>query len=203
MHTPLIKRSTSRILVSLILCFAFLVSSSGVAHATTYYGWFDYNRNRSNIYGCLVWAYIVNDIPPANVAAWRAGSGCYLDDRKNGGWLPSGFYLIRGHWDNYSGSSIFGRVWYLSDKRNSAGVLRTGLFIHSEETPWNGQYNPTAGDDPQCWEGDFDYRSLGCIKLAYPGDIDAAHWFWNFRGGTGAHSTGWPYPMPDRLHVHG
>lgn len=202
MRTRAIKRTSSRVLVSLMLALVSVMSTSAVANATTYYGWFDYSRNSSNVNGCLGWGYIVNDVPPVRAVHWRAGSGCYLDDRKNGGWLPAGFYLIRGHWNNYVGSAIYGRVWYLSDKINSAGLLRTGLFIHSEETPSNGQYNPTAGDDPQCWEGVGDYLSMGCIKLAYPGDIDAAHWNWNYRGGTTAHYTGWPYPMPDRLYVH-
>jgi DNA-binding CsgD family transcriptional regulator len=41
------------------------------------------------------------------------------------------YYSILGHWNNYSGTPIWGRVWRLSDKYNSEGVLRTALFIHS------------------------------------------------------------------------
>jgi hypothetical protein len=94
-------------------------------------------------------------------------------------------------------------VTYLSNKVSATtGATRTGLFIHTEETPSNGQYNPTSGADPQCWEGPGDYVSRGCIKLSYPYDIDAAHWYWNYRGGTTAHGSSAPYPMSYRLYVH-
>jgi hypothetical protein len=118
--------------------------------------------------------------------SFRAGSGtstneCYLSH----GWLPTGWYDIVGHFDHYNASLIKGRVWQLSDKRcmGGTGTLRTELFIHSEETPDGGQYCPTAGDDPFCWEGAFDYYSNGCIKLAhappYPSDVAYADNDWD------------------------
>ena len=152
------------------LCVAGFVAGVLPARAeAAYIGWFDYARNNSNINGTLTWKYTVNDNPPVYAVSWRAGSGSYPNDRKqtasqSGGWLPSGWYSIRGHWNNYNGSAIFGRVWYLSDKVNSFGEMRTSLFIHTEETPSNGQYNPTSGDDPQCWEGVNDYYSHGCMQ---------------------------------------
>jgi hypothetical protein len=117
---------------------------------------------------------------------FRAGSGtstdeCYLAH----GWLPGGWYDIVGHFDSYNASLIKGRVWQLSDKRcrGGTGTLRTQLFIHSEETADNGQYCPTSYDDSFCWEGDFDYYSSGCIKLAharpYPSDVGVADSDWD------------------------
>jgi hypothetical protein len=201
MSTSIVRRILPRIVCVLFMVCLAAAATPATANATTYYGWFDYSRNGSNTNGLLAWGYIVNDVPPIHATYWRAGSGLRPDDGTNG-WLPAGFYSVRGHWDNYNGSRIWGRVWYLSDKRGESGALRTALFIHTEETMYNGQYNPTAGDDPKCWEGPIDYWSNGCIKLAYPEDIDRAHWFWNYRGGTTGHGSGWPYPFVSRLYVH-
>jgi hypothetical protein len=135
---------------------------------------------------------------------WRAGSGVTTNECLVAqGWLPAGLYDVRGHFDHYQGSKIQGRVWQLSDKRcnGGSGALRTELFIHSEETADNGQYCPTPGDDPFCWEGDGDYRSIGCIKVAhmppYPSDIaqadndwdawDGRHGYFNFIAGLYVH----------------
>lgn len=201
MSVSIVRRILPRIIVALSLMGVAVVSSPASAAAASYYGWFDYARNNSNVNGLLAWGYIVDDVPPIHATYWRAGSGSFPGDGTNG-WLPAGFYSVRGHWDNYNGTQIWGRVWYLSNKYSSAGVLRTSLFIHTEETSSNGQYNPTAGDDPKCWEGDGDYYSLGCLKLAYPVDIDRAHWLWNYRGGTSVHGSGSPYPLSTRLYVH-
>jgi hypothetical protein len=117
---------------------------------------------------------------------WRAGSGVSTNECAVGyGWLPGGWYDIVGHFDYYNGSAIKGRVWQLSDKRCSGGTgnLRTELFIHSEETADEGQYCPTPYDDPFCWEGDSDYYSHGCIKLAHeppwPSDVAQADNDWD------------------------
>ena len=116
--------------------------------------------------------------------SWRAGSGFTTNECQVGaGWLPAGTYNLVGHWNHYDGSKIKGRVWQLSDKRCWNGTLRTELFIHSEETADNGQYCPTSGDDPFCWEGDSDYVSLGCIKLSraapYPSHLAQANNDWD------------------------
>jgi hypothetical protein len=123
---------------------------------------------------------------------FRAGSGVSTDECASGaGWLPAGWYDLVGHFDYYNGSAIKGRVWQLSDKRCSGGTgtLRTELFVHSEEWSDEGQYCPTIYDDPFCWEGDFDYRSAGCIKLSraapYLSDLGQAHSDWD--GWSGAH----------------
>lgn len=178
-----------------------VLSSPSVAHAAVPIGWFDYARNGSNDWGTLSWRYTWGDVPPVYGVSWRSGSGSYLDDRTYG-WLPSGWYSIRGHWNNYAGSAIFGRVWYLSDKRSvTTGAMRTQLFIHTEESSANGQYNPTAGDDPQCWEGAIDYRSLGCVKVAWGADMNSVHSHWTSLGGSTAHYT-YPYPLTSKMYVH-
>jgi hypothetical protein len=127
---------------------------------------------------------------------FRAGSGTSTDECAVGqGWLPAGWYDVVGHFDHYTGSKIQGRVWQLSDKRcyGGTGNLRTELFIHSEETSDNGQYCPTAYDDPFCWEGDYDYYSNGCIKLAhaqpYPSDIAKADNDWDAWDGRSGYVT--------------
>ena len=117
---------------------------------------------------------------------WRAGSG--MPGHTDGcevskGWLPTGDYDLWAHYDNFNGD-IAGRVFHVQDKLCWNGTPRTALFIHTEETSSNGQYCPTSGDDPYCWESvDWDYRSEGCIKIAYPANgfsnvIGANHnWF--------------------------
>lgn len=201
MTVSIVRRILPRVVCALILAGLVAAASPAAANATTYYGWFDYSRNNSNTNGLLAWGYVVNDAPPIHATYWRAGSGLRPDDGTNG-WLPAGFYSVRGHWNNHNGTRIWGRVWRLSDKVGTSGALRTGLFIHTEETMYNTQYNPTAADDPKCWEGECDYWSEGCIKLAYPQDIDRAHWLWNYLGGTTAHGSTSPYPMSTRLYVH-
>ena len=117
------------------------------------------------------------------------------------GWLPAGWYDLNGHWDSYNGSAIKGRVFYLQNKPCWNGTWRTELFVHSEETADQGQYCPTVYDDPFCWEGDFDYYSNGCIKLAhaqpYPSDVAQAHSLWD--GYDGHHGDLW---LPRRLYVY-
>jgi hypothetical protein len=123
--------------------------------------------------------------------SWRAGSGYSIDECLQGaGWLPSGYYNIVSHYDHYDGTKVKGRVWQLSDKACWNGTPRSELFIHSEETADNGQYCTAIYDDPFCWEGDFDYKSAGCIKVAhaapYPSDIARADSAWhNWGGGSG------------------
>jgi hypothetical protein len=105
-----------------------------------------------------------------NYGGWtgyiRAGSGIGTDACQHNNWIPRGYYDVLWHDDYYGGSNIQGRVWRLSDYQCSNGVRRTELFVHSEETWQQGQACWSGGDDPFCWEGDGDYYSLGCIKLA-------------------------------------
>jgi hypothetical protein len=136
--------------------------------------------------------------------SWRAGSGTNTDTCDVGdGWLPNGWYDLWGMYDHKDGTAIDGRAWYLQDKQCHDGTWRTELFIHTEETVDNGQSCPTSGDDPHCWEGTFDYKSNGCIKIAYPNsgfpnDIGDAHGDWH-RNVSGSHGT---FTSTDRLYVH-
>ena len=122
--------------------------------------------------------------------SWRAGSGTRPNECIQGaGWLPGGYYNVVAHYDHYDGTKVKGRVWQLNDKVCHDGTPRSELFIHSEETADNGQYCTDYWDDRFCWEGDFDYRSAGCIKLSraapYPSDLGQAHSDWD--GWSGAH----------------
>nr|WSX47784.1 L,D-transpeptidase [Streptomyces sp. NBC_00974] len=118
-----------------------------------------------------------NGIP---VKSYRAGSGVGVTDecRSEKGWLPSGTYQVKGHQTNRN-SDIKGYAIQLSDKAcRPKGVNRDGLFIHSEMTKNGGQ----GSTEPTRWDGDGDYKSLGCIKLK-PADIkdlfsrlNQAHW---------------------------
>jgi hypothetical protein len=97
---------------------------------------------------------------------YRAGSGNGgTNGCAYGNWLPNGTYTVRMHSDFYSGL-IKGRVWYLSDYYCSNGVTRTELFVHSEETASQGQTCGSPYDERYCWDGNADYYSLGCIKVA-------------------------------------
>ncbi len=65
-------------------------------------------------------------------------------------WIPLGFSTIASHSDAYNGGKIFGRVWQLPDYDCSNGVIRSELFVHSEETPSQGQTNcGLNGDSPK------------------------------------------------------
>jgi hypothetical protein len=119
---------------------------------------------------------------------FRAGSGISTDECwTSHGWLPTGLYNIVLHSDSYAGSKVRGRVWQLSDRRcqGGAGTLRTELFIHSEETPSQGQSCGPAGTDyPFCWEGDNDYRSEGCIKVDHFTTMPSLDGYWHAWKGT-------------------
>jgi hypothetical protein len=157
------------------------------ARAAVYFDFFRYTNTNSTLYE--TW----QDTNTGKVYAqhvWRAGSGTGTNECvQNVGWLPGGYYNIVEHYDHYDATKVKGRVWHLNDKPCWDGTPRGELFIHSEETADNGQYCPTIYDDPFCWEGDFDYKSAGCIKLSraapYPSDLGQAHSDWD--GWSGAH----------------
>jgi hypothetical protein len=96
----------------------------------------------------------------------RAGSGIDTDACQHYNWIPRGYYSVLWHDDYFDGTKIQGRVWRLSDYQCSNGIRRTELFIHSEENSQQGQTCYASAESPFCWEGDGDYRSYGCIKLA-------------------------------------
>lgn len=125
--------------------------------------WIQYWRNGSLINGSINYNC---SISTCSSPLWRGGSGSGMDACQKNNWIPIGTYSVPFHQDNYAGSLIQGRVWRMSDYQCSNGVVRNELFVHSEETSTNGQYCPTSGDDPFCWESTNDYYSNGCIKIA-------------------------------------
>ncbi|MFD7630328.1 L,D-transpeptidase family protein [Streptomyces sp. NPDC059851] len=115
---------------------------------------------------------------------YRAGSGLGSTDEcaKGRGWLPSGTYQVKGHQTNRN-SDIKGYAIQLSDKvchpeRGKKAVKRDALFIHSEMTRTGGQ----GSAEETKWDGDGDYKSLGCIKLRPEhikdlfSRLEKAHW---------------------------
>jgi len=172
-----------RPIVLVAVALALLAAAAGNARGAV---WMNFTRS-SNTSSNLRFTWQDDNTGATRATqSWRAGSGSTTDECATGsGWLPAGMYDVRGHWDSYDASKIKGRAWWLSDKRcnGGTGTLRTELFIHSEETAAGGQYCPTGYDDPFCWEGDSDYRSAGCIKLAhaqpYPSNIAQADNDWD------------------------
>lgn len=132
------------------------------------YEWVNYSRNGTLINGMIVYNCSVSTCS----INWRGGSGSGTNACQKNNWIPVGSYDVPFHSDNYAGSLIQGRVWRLTDYQCSNGVRRTELFIHSEETSGQGQYCPSGGDDPFCWESTNDYYSNGCIKIARKPVID-------------------------------
>lgn len=129
-------------------------------------GYWQYGRF-SSIDSTLFWVDTTDGSTISNWWSWRAGSGNGSRDEcaRSAGWLPLGWYDQWGHWDTYNGDAIKGRTWRVSDKACYNGTVRTGLFIHTEQTQSNGQ---NCGIESQCWEKVGDYYSLGCIKISYP-----------------------------------
>jgi hypothetical protein len=150
------KRFAAAALVTLSLALSVPTTASA-------YQWFIYWRNNSLINGSIDYNCSGST---CGSPLYRAGSGSGTNACQHNNWIPLGSYNIPFHDDHYAGSLIQGRVWRLSDYQCSNGVRRTELFIHSEETSSNGQYCPTGGDDPFCWEGTNDYYSNGCVKVA-------------------------------------
>jgi hypothetical protein len=180
--------------LALAACVA-LLGCVGSARAAN--GWWTFERG-TNLYSRLTWKWTYPPSATQYARSWRAGSGTSQNEcRRAEGWLPAGWYSQWGHWNQYDGSAINGRVWWLQDKYCWDGVTkRTELFIHSEETATNGQYCTSAWDDPTCWERESDYYSLGCIKLArpspvakFPNDLGSAHSVYHSYGGSSGHGA--------------
>jgi hypothetical protein len=104
---------------------------------------------------------------------WRSGSGDGSQNRcaSNSGPIPQGTTSIITHYDNKSDGSIHGRAWQLGDMRCVQGdpnsTLRTQLFMHTEETPSQGQTCGSPYDEHWCWDGPSDYYSIGCVKVSH------------------------------------
>jgi hypothetical protein len=184
-----------RLVSSLVLAAALAFPATGSA----FYTYFEFAR-QSNIASTLTMTW--QQIPGHySTISWRAGSGISTDACWIGhGWLPTGWYDLHGHWDNFDGAAIKGRVFLLQDKQCWNGTWRTQLFVQSEETASQGQYCPTPYDNPFCWEGDWDYYSAGSIKLSRagnPSDLAVAHSGWHGKSGDYRHGYftigGWLY----------
>jgi hypothetical protein len=119
---------------------------------------------------------------------WRAGSGSGQSTNRcatDVGPIPFGDHQFRQHLDNKN-DTIKGRAWWLYDMHcvysNPNSTLRLAMFIHTEETASQGQSCPTSGDDPYCWDADYDYYSNGCVKVKYLNDVGSvdARWHANY-----------------------
>ena len=140
-----------------------------------------------------------------NQASYRAGSGLNQNECDSasydevGGWLPSGYYNLWGHYDQYAGTKIQGRVWRLQDKRCNGGTgqIRNDLFIHSEETSTNQQACGSPYIERFCWDGDNDYYSVGCIKVSAISDLGRLHANWD--SWSGSHGS---FNLSQRLYVY-
>ncbi|KOU09193.1 hypothetical protein ADK86_01750 [Streptomyces sp. NRRL F-5755] len=126
------------------------------------------------------------------LADFRAGSGqggtAGRDEcARSEGWLPDGTYRVLGHTTRKKGGrdGINGYAIRLADKTCRDGrTRRTALFLHSEMRSDGTQGIAVPGrDSPFRWDGDSDYHSLGCVKLA-PADVK--HLF------AAAERYGWP-----------
>lgn len=141
-----------------------------------------------------LYAYKNSYVYTSMVAGSGNGSGSCIP---NAGRIPDGWYNgYNGYHIDNKNNLIKGRVWGLSDKDCGDGTIRTELLVHTEETANNGQYCPTGGDDPYCWEDSNDYKSIGCVKIShpnngYPDSVGSLHSWWHNQVG-GAHSTYYP-----------
>ncbi|HEY7002929.1 MAG TPA: hypothetical protein VH281_01505 [Gaiellaceae bacterium] len=180
-----------------IALVAALVLAWAAAPAPAANGWWTFNRN-SNLDSTLSWKWTYPPSPTEYAHHWRAGSGTTKNECQVGdGWLPAGWYSLKGHWTNYGQDKIRGRVWWVQDKVCEDGVTRrTELFVHSEETASRGQSCSSTYDDPFCWERESDYYSNGCIKLArpspvadFPNDLGSAHQTYHDYGGSSTHGA--------------
>jgi hypothetical protein len=190
---------------ALLTCLVVALCAPAAAGAAN--GWWTFHR-QTNLDSTLTWKWTHPPNPTEFTASWRAGSGSTTNEcRRAEGWLPAGWYSQWGHWNDYEGSAIKGRVWWVQDKYCADGVTkRVELFIHSEETASNGQHCTSAYDDRFCWERVADYYSLGCIKLArpspvanFPNDLGSAHRTYHDHGGSSKHGA---FTDTNELYVH-
>lgn len=183
----------------------------------------------TNINSTLRWWYTDDYGRCIRNVEWRAGSGmntnpCDNQDGGDGhGWLPNGWYDLRGHWNNYN-QTIKGRVWWLQNMQCHDGTWRTELFIHTEETAGTrpndqgqacGEQLPDD-DLPYCWDkqpayagaanGTYDYYSNGCIKVRrkspegnWANDMLNVHKTWHDLGGGSSHGS---FTRTDTVYVH-
>jgi hypothetical protein len=164
--------------VSTCTRFSFLIGAAIAAITiaaapASAHGHFEFHRT-SNLSSSFVWVYYPAANPTAHYSpTWRAGSGDSTNCMYIGhGWLPLGWYDIRGLWDHYD-STIKGLAWWLQDKSCGDGTLRTELFIHTKELAnWGSSCETYCFDD------------------GFPDNIQDAHWWWHNRDGWSFHGYG-------------
>src|SRR6266511_2619991 len=154
---PLERRRSQMKALSVLVVIAAALAWTLPAPASVFY----YDRTS------LIYSYFEAVDNYGDWTGVRGGSGIGTDACQHYNWIPRGYYSVYWHDDWYAGTVIQGRVWRLSDYQCSNGVRRTELFVHSEENSQQGQSCYADGSDsPFCWEGDHDYYSYGCIKVA-------------------------------------
>ncbi len=170
-------------------------------------GFWKYRRmasgSTSNLNGRLAWASQDNESGATfSTTPVRGGSGLGKDEcREEHGWIPRGWYDQWVHHNNYPGTQIKGRVFHMQNMRCNwgTGTLRTELFIHTEETQSQGQ---SSTDERFRWDGDSDYKSIGCIKVAYGTSMNKVHGWWHTTYapyyGPATHES--PYPNNERIY---
>jgi hypothetical protein len=185
------RRALRRVVVAALLAIGLQTVLVVTPASALTPGWFQFDR-KTNTNSNLFW---MRGTSNDQLQWWyyRAGSGTSTDECWiSHGWLPGGWYDMWGMWDNYNGGVIYGRVFRLSDHTCKNGsTRRTELFIHTEETPSQGQ---NCGYEPQCWDGDSDYYSAGCVKVSYPNhgapnNIGAIHSQFHNNGGSTSHGS--------------
>ena len=188
LHQHGLRRLAVATLLAIGVQTALIVAPAGALTS----GWFQFDR-KTNTNSPLWWFHSNDGRQTATYTGYRAGSGSSTDECWVGkGWLPGGWYDMWGHWNNYNGGQIFGRVWRLSDHTcRNGSTRRTELFIHTEETSNDGQ---NCNSEPQCWDGANDYYSAGCIKvswprLGFPNTIGLIHQSFHDNGGSLSHGS--------------
>ncbi len=181
------RRGLRRVVAATLLAVGFQTAMVVTPAQALTPGWFQLDR-KTNLNSNLFWLKDTGE-----QYYYRAGSGTSTDECWVGkGWLPYGWYDFLGMWDYYNGGKIFGRVFRLTDKTcRNGSTRRTELFIHTEETPSLGQ---NCSYEPQCWNGDSDYYSAGCVKVSYPnnGAPNTVNWIhaqFHNNGGSKSHGA--------------
>ncbi len=178
MHT---YAARAAVVVLLGLLASLLVSTPAQSAGPAWRGVLTFDKNWHNQFSSrLVWQLYQRQAGSAwkvvETRSWRAGSG--LPGRvgrdscaRSKGWLPNGTYRLR-QYNDYPGNVIKGRAFRLDDKACPNGRVRHQLFLHSEQSPGNGQCRDRKGDQACRWEYPRinDYKSFGCIKMS-PRDL--------------------------------
>lgn len=189
-----LHRTSYLTVVAVGLAAAGLATAAPSAHAARSCNYYNFVKGTNNN-STLSWRRID---PVSGYCAvwdsWRSGSGTTTNAcTENEGWLPGGWYDSWAMTHAWGGTKIHGRVVRIQDKQCNGGTTwRRELFIHTEESDTivngtNVQQCSSPYVEAQCWDGDSDYYSDGCIKVG-PGTgwtgVDNA---WHNQGGPNQH----------------